>query len=137
MFDLETFRNLNDELEYELYKDLIENVTYFKRIIKNLTVPTKDEEKGNKFIDLENFKNMGNSKIAENKFENEWSKIETRSRNQNKRSENNQESKNNQEIKIQATNIQEEKFDQQRKKKTFIFTTRRRIFWPITGRLNC
>ena len=115
MFDLETFRNLNDELKYELYKDLIENVTYFKRIIENLTVSTKDEEKGNKFIDLENFKNTGNSKIAENKFENEWSKIETRSRNQNKRSENNQVSKNNQEIKIQATNIQEEKFDQQRK----------------------
>ena len=115
MFDLETFRNLNDELKYELFKDLIENVTYFKRIIENLTVSTKDEEKGNKFIDLENFKKTGNSKIAENKFENEWSKIETRSRNQNKRSENNQESKNNQEIKIQATNIQEEKFDQQRK----------------------
>ena len=56
MFDLETFRNLNDELKYELYKDLIENVTYFKRIIENLTVSTKDEEKGNKFIDLENFK---------------------------------------------------------------------------------
>ena len=109
MFDLETFQNLNDELKYELYKDLIENVTYFKRIIENLTVSTKDEEKGNKFIDLENFKNTGNSKIAENKFENEWSKIETRSRNQNKRSENNQE------IKIQATNIQEEKIDQQRK----------------------
>ena len=103
MFDLETFRNLNDEMKYELYKDLIEKVTYFKRIIENLTVSTKDEEKGNKFIDLENFKNTGNSKIAENKFENEWSKIETRSRNQNKRSENNQESKNNQEIKIQAT----------------------------------
>ena len=115
MFDLETFRNLNDELKYELYKYLIENVTYFKRIIENLTVSTKDEEKGNKFIDLENFKNTGNSKIAENKFENEWSKTETRSRNQIKRSENNQESKNNQEIKIQATNIQEEKFDQQRK----------------------
>ena len=115
MFDLETFRNLNDELKYELYEDLIENVTYFKRIIENLTVSTKDEEKGNKFIDPENFKNTGNSKIAENKFENEWSKIEIRSRNQNKRSENNQESKNNQEIKIQATNIQEEKFDQQRK----------------------
>ena len=115
MFDLETFRNLNDEMKYELYKDMIENVTYFKRIIENLTVSTKDEEKGNKFIDLENFKNTGNSKIAENKFENESSKIETRSRNQNKRSENNQESKNNQEIKIQATNIQEEKFDQQRK----------------------
>ena len=59
-----------------------------------------NEEKGNNFIDLENFKNTGNLKIAENKFENEWSKIETRSRNQNKRSENNQESKNNQEIKI-------------------------------------
>ena len=103
MFDLETFRNLNDEMKYELYKDLIEKVTYFKRIIENLTVSTKDEEKGNKFIDLENFKNTGYSKIAENKFENEWSKIETRSRNQNKRSENNQESKNNQEIKIQAT----------------------------------
>ena len=115
MFDLETFRNLNDEMKYELYKDLIENVTYFKRIIENLTVSTKDEEKGTKFIDLENFKHTGNSKIAENKFENEWSKIETRSRKQNKRSENNQESKNNQEIKIQATNIQEEKFDQQRK----------------------
>ena len=115
MFDLETFRNLNDELKYELYKDLVENVTYFKRIIENLTVSTKEEERGNKFIDLENFKNTGNSKITENKFENEWSKIGTRSRNQNKRSENNQESKNNQEIKIQATNIQEEKFDQQRK----------------------
>ena len=113
MFDLETFRNLNDELRYELYKDLIENFTYFKRIIENLIVSTKDEEKGNKFIELENFKNTGISKIAENNFENEWSKIETRSRNQNKRSENNQESKNNQEIKIQATNIQEEKFDQQ------------------------
>ena len=134
MFDLEIFRNLNDELKYELYKDLIENVTYFKRIIENLTVSPKDEEKRNKFIDLENFKNTGNSKIAENKFENDRSRIETRSRNQNKRSENNQESKNNQEIKIQATNIQEEKFDQQ---KTFFFTTRRRIFWPITGRLNC
>ena len=109
MFDLETFRNLNDEMKYELYKDLIENVTYFKRIIENLTVSTKDKEKGNKFIDLENFKNTGNSKIAENKFENEWSKIETRSRNEKKRSENNQE------IKIEATNIQEEKFDQQRK----------------------
>ena len=84
MFDLETFRNLNDELNYELYKDLIENVTYFKRIIENLTVSTKDEEKGNKFFDLENFKNTGNSKIGENKFENEWSKIETRSRIQNK-----------------------------------------------------
>ena len=115
MFDLETFRNLNDELKYELYKDLIENVTYFKRIIENLTVSTKDEEKGNKFIDLENFKNTGNSKIAENNFENEWSKIETRSGNQNKRSKNNQENKNNQEIKIQATKIQVEKFDQQRK----------------------
>ena len=115
MFDLETFRNLNDELKYELYKDLIENVTYFKRIIENLTVSTKYEEKGNKFIDLEIFKNTGNSKIAENKLENEWSKIETRSRNQNKRSEYNKESKNNQENKIQATNIQEEKFDQQRK----------------------
>ena len=113
MFDLETFRNLNDELKYELYKDLVENVTYFKRIIENLTVSTKEEERGNKFFDLENFKNTGNSKITENKFENEWSKIGTRSRNQNKRSENNQESKNNQEIKIQATNIQEEKFDQQ------------------------
>ena len=63
MFVLETVRNLNDELKYELYKDLIENVTYFKRIIDNLTVSTKDEEKRNKFIDLENFKNMGNSKI--------------------------------------------------------------------------
>ena len=94
MFDHETFRNLNDELKYELYKDLNENVTYFKRIIENLTVSTKDEEKKNKFIDLENFKNTGNSKIAENKFENEWSKIETRSRNQNKRTENIQESKN-------------------------------------------
>ena len=108
MFDLETFRNLNDELKYELYKDLIENVTYFKRIIENLTVSTKDEEKGSKFIDLENFKNTVNSKIAENKFENECSKIKTRSRNQKKRSENNRESKNNQEIKKQATNIQEE-----------------------------
>ena len=106
---------MNDELKYELYKDLIEIVTYFKRIIENLTVSTKDEEKENKFIDLENFKNTGNSKIAENKFEKEWSKIETRSRNQNKRSENNQESENNQQIKIQATNIQEEKFDQQQK----------------------
>ena len=115
MLDLETFQNLNDELKYEMYKDLIENVTYFERIIENLTVSTKDEEKGKKFLDLANFKNTGNSKIAENKFENEWSKIETRSRNQNKRRENNQESKNNQEIKIQATNIQEEKFDQQRK----------------------
>ena len=115
MFDLETFQNLNGELKYELYKDLIENVTYLKRIIENLTVSTKDEEKGNKFIDLESFKHTGNAKIAENKFENEWSEIQTRSRNQNKRSENNQESKNNQEIKIQATNIQEEKFDQQRK----------------------
>ena len=115
MFDLETFPNLNDELKYELYKDLVENVTYFKRIIENLTASTKEEEKGNKFIDLENFKNTGNSKITENKFENEWSKIGTRSRNQNKRSETNQESKNNQEIKIQATNIQEEKFDEQRK----------------------
>ena len=66
-------------------------------------------------MDLEIFKNTGNSKIAENNFENEWSKIETRSRNQNKRSEYNKESKNNEEIKIQATNIQEEKFDQQRK----------------------
>ena len=47
------------------------------------------------------------SKITENKFENEWSKIGTWSRNQNKRSENNQESKNNQEIKIQATDIPE------------------------------
>ena len=84
-------------------------------MIENLTVSTKDEEKGNKFIDLEKFKNTGNSKIAENKLENEWSKIETRSRNQNKRSKNNQESKNNHEIKIQATKIQEEKFDQQRK----------------------
>ena len=72
MFDLETFRNLNDEIKYELYKDLIDkDFTYFKRIIENLTVSTKDEEKGNKFIDLENFKNTGNSKIAENKFENE------------------------------------------------------------------
>ena len=115
MFHLETFRNLNDELKYELYKDLIKNVTYFKQIIENLTVSTKDEEKGNKFIDLENFKNTSKSKIAENKFENEWSKIETRSRNQNKRSEYNKESNNNQEIKIQATNIQEEKFDQQQK----------------------
>ena len=115
MFDLETFQNLNNEMKYELYKELIKNVTYFKRIIENLTVSTKDEEKGNKFIDREHFKNTGNSKIAVSKFENEWSKIETRSRNQNKRSENNQESKNNQEIKIQATNIQEEKFDQQRK----------------------
>ena len=115
MFHLETFRNLNDELKYELYKDLIKNVTYFKQIIENLTVSTKDEEKGNKFIDLENFKNTSNSKIAENKFENEWSKIETRSRNQNKRSEYNKESNNNQKIKIQATNIQEEKFDQQQK----------------------
>ena len=35
MFDLETFRNLNDELKYELYKDLIKNVTYFKQIIEN------------------------------------------------------------------------------------------------------
>ena len=121
MFDLETFRNLNDELKYELYKDLIENVTYFERIIENLTVSTKDEEKGKKIIDLENFKNTGKSKIAENQFKNEWSKIETRSRNQNKRRENNQESKNNQEIKIQATNIQEEKFDQQRK---FLFLPR-------------
>ena len=94
---------------------MIKNVTYFKRIIENLTVSTKDEEKGNKFIDLENFKNTINSKIAENKFENEWSKIETRSRNQNKRSEYNKESNNNQEIKIQATNIQKEKFDQQQK----------------------
>ena len=93
---------------------MIENVTYFKRIIENLTVSTKDEEKGNNIIDLENFKNTGNSKIKERKFEIEWSKIETRSRNQKKRSENNQESKKNQEIKIQATNIQEEKFDQQR-----------------------
>ena len=116
MFHLETFRNLKDELKYELYKDLIENVTYLKRIIENLTVSTKDVEKGNQFIDLENFKNTANSKIAENKFENKWSKIETRSRNQNKRVENNQESKNNQEIKIQATNIQEEKFDQQGKR---------------------
>ena len=82
MFDLENFRNLNDELKYELYKDLNANVTYFKRIIESLTVSTKDEEKGNKFIDLENFKNTGNLKISENKFENEWSKIETRSRNQ-------------------------------------------------------
>ena len=108
MFDLETFRNLNGKLKYELYKDLIKNVNYFKRIIGNLTVSTKDEEKGSKFIDLENFKNTGNSKIAENKFENECSKIETRSRNQKKRSENNRESKNNQEIKKQATNIQVE-----------------------------
>ena len=99
MFDLETFQNLNDELKYELYKDLVENVTYFKRIIENLTVSTKEEENVNKFIDLENFKNTGNSKITENKFENEWSKIGTRSRNQNKRSENNQESKNNQKSK--------------------------------------
>ena len=80
MFDLETFRNLNDKLKYELYKDLNETVTYFNRIIENLTVSTKDEEKGNKFFNLENFKNEGNSKIAENKFENEWSKIETRSK---------------------------------------------------------
>ena len=71
MFDLETFRNLNDELKYELYKDLNKNVTNLNRIIENLTVSTKNEEKGNKFIDLENFKNTGNSKIAENKFENE------------------------------------------------------------------
>ena len=63
MFDLDTFRNLNDELKYERYKDLIENGTYFKRIIENLTESTKDEEKGNKFIDLENFKNTGNSKM--------------------------------------------------------------------------
>ena len=41
MFDLETFRNLNDEMKYELNKDLIEKVTYFKRIIENLTVSTK------------------------------------------------------------------------------------------------
>ena len=71
MFDLETFRNLNNELKYKLYKDLNENVTYFEQTIDNLTVSTKDEKKGNKFIDLENFKNTGNSKIAENKFENE------------------------------------------------------------------
>ena len=63
MFDLETFRNLNDELKYELYKDLIENFTYFKRIIENLTVSTKDEEKGNKFIDLENFKRRAIRKL--------------------------------------------------------------------------
>ena len=63
MFDLDTFRNLNDELKHERYKDLIENGTYFKRIIENLTESTKDEEKGNKFIDLENFKNTGNSKM--------------------------------------------------------------------------
>ena len=50
MFDLETFRNLNDELKYELYKDVIENVTYFERIIENLTVSTKDEEKGKKIL---------------------------------------------------------------------------------------
>ena len=50
MFDLEFFRNLNDEMKYELYKDLIENVTYFKRFIENLTVSTKNEEKGNKFL---------------------------------------------------------------------------------------
>ena len=71
MFDLETFRNLNDELKYELYKDLFENVTYFERIIGNLTVSTKKEERGNKFIDLKNFKNTGNSKTTENKFENQ------------------------------------------------------------------
>ena len=63
MFDLETFRNLNDELKYELYKDLIENVTFFKRIIENLTVSTKDEEKGNKFIDLENLKTRAIGKL--------------------------------------------------------------------------
>ena len=50
MFDLETFRTLNDELKYELYKDLIENVTYFKRIYENLTVSTKDEEKGTNLL---------------------------------------------------------------------------------------
>ena len=71
MLDLETFRNLNDDLKYELYKDLVENVTYFKRIIENLTVSTKEEERVNKIIDLENFKNTGNSKNTENKFENE------------------------------------------------------------------
>ena len=71
MFDLETFRNLNDELKYELYRDLVENSTYFKRIIENLTVSTKEEERGNKFIDLQNFKNTGNSKTTENKFENQ------------------------------------------------------------------
>ena len=46
MFDLETFRTLNDELKYELYKDLIENVTYFKRIYENLTVSTGFKDHG-------------------------------------------------------------------------------------------
>ena len=49
--------------------------------------------------------------------------------------ENNQESKNNQEIKIQATNIQEEKFDQQRK---HLFLPREGEYsGTITGRHDC
>ena len=42
---------------------MIENVTYFKRIIEHLTVSTKDEEKGNKSIDLEILKTRAFQKL--------------------------------------------------------------------------
>ena len=34
MFDLETFRNLNDELKYELYKDLIKMLLILNELSK-------------------------------------------------------------------------------------------------------
>ena len=134
MFDHETFRNLNDELKYELYKDLNENVTYFKRIIENLTVSTKDEEKKNllikKILKTRAIRKLQKTNLKMNgaglKFGAEIrtnepkisKKARIKPRNQNT---SNQYSRR----KIRPTT------------KTFTFTTRRRIFWPITGRLNC
>ena len=45
MFDLETFRNLNDELKYELYKDLIEMLLILNELSKTYLYQRKMKKK--------------------------------------------------------------------------------------------
>ena len=45
-FGLKTYRNFNDELKYEIDKNAMEDMIYFKKIVESLSTSTKEREKG-------------------------------------------------------------------------------------------